>query len=98
MFLSQRRQACPEPSRRDAKLGMVVISTPWSNGPQLHGEESFLRSLAFARDDGPLPVTFAPWRPFDFTQDMLCERYSEFLFYVLCVRYTETDRHAARRL
>ena len=37
-------------TRRKVTLG--VISTPWSNGPQLHGGEIFLRTLAFARDDG----------------------------------------------
>jgi hypothetical protein len=44
-----------------------VISTPWNNnahskvaiGNVFHGGEIFLRSLAFARDDGPRPVTLA---------------------------------------
>ena len=41
--------------------------------------EIFLRSLAFARDDGLRPVTFAPLRSFDVAQDMLCQSHSSFL-------------------
>ena len=65
------RQACPESHRRGAK---TLSSDLLSFRPQ---GEIFLRSLAFPRDDGHRPVTFAPWRPFDFAQDMLCGRYSE---------------------
>ena len=50
------------------KVTLRVIST--------EGRNPF-RSLAFARDDGPRPVTLAPLRPVDVAQGMLCARYSE---------------------
>jgi len=49
------RQACPEPCRRDAKHAK---KDPLSFRPK---GEIFLRSLASARDDGPRPVTLAPF-------------------------------------
>ena len=48
------RQACPESHRRGAK---TLSSDLLSFRPQ---GEIFLRSLAFPRDDGLRPVTFAP--------------------------------------
>ena len=44
------------PRRKDAKFGKKDSLSFRPKG------EIFLRSLAFARDDGPRPVTFAPWR------------------------------------
>src|SRR5687768_1016596 len=54
----ESRKASPEQCRRDAKAAKEIGLSFRARG------EIFLRSLAFARDDGPWPslCDFAPWR------------------------------------
>ncbi len=67
LFSRLKRKGRKKRTRRISRKGAKVNELSFRPKGEI-----FLRSLAFARDDGPRPVTFAPWR--------LCGKSSDFFF------------------